>query len=222
MFHKTFLTSTFRDDDLLNASTLRPDDSRCLNVRDRRFTRVTRTYQVLIDIHTIHHKKPILEARKVTKLLRCDTTSSNDDFTSYGQSIKLIPITSTTDPGNNDSPDLYSERATLSKFIYEGRPTTTKPTFVALPYLTSHSTFHKCSRGTPCQPQASHHRHLTKPVVIILFSIRLERKITLLSTLITRWNTTTESTQKKSIYSMSKNPTTFQVGTHSSSFLNKI
>ena len=86
-----------------------------------------------------------------------------------------------------------------SIYIYEGRLTTMKPTFVALPNLTSHSTFHECSRGTPCQPQASLHKHLMKPVVIISYSIRLERKITLLSTSITRWNTTTESTQKKSI-----------------------
>ena len=87
----------------------------------------------------------------------------------------------------------------MSKFICEGRPTTTKPTFVALPYLTSHSTFYECSRGTPCHPQASPHRHLTKPVVIISYSICLERRITLLSTFITRWNTTMEYTQKKSI-----------------------
>ena len=162
-----------------------------------------------------------MEARKVTKLLRCDMTSSNADFTSYGRSIKLIPTTAMTHLVNNETPDLYPEGATLSKFIYEGRPTTTKPTFVALPYLTSHSTFHECLRGTPCQPQASLHRHLTKPVVIILYSICLERKITLLSTFITCWNTTTESTQKKLIYSKSKNPTTFQVGIHSSSFLIK-
>ena len=51
-----------------------------------------------------------------------------------------------------------------------------KPTFIALPYLTSHSTFYECSRGTPCQPQASPHRHLTKPVVITSYSIRLEKK----------------------------------------------
>ena len=100
---------------------------------------------------------------------------------------------------NTETPDIYIEGATLSKFIYEGRPTTTKPTFVALPYLTSYSTFHECSRGTPCQPQASRHRHLTEPVVIISYSIHLERRITLLSTFITRWNTTMESTQKKSI-----------------------
>ena len=152
----------------------------------------------------IHHEKPTLEAREVTKLLRCDSTSSNDDLPSYAQSIKLISTSSTTQPMNNETPDLYPEGATLSKFIYEGIPTTTKPTFIALPYLTSHSIFHECSRGTPCQPQASLHRHLTKPVVIIFYSIRLERKIALLSTFITRWNTTTESIQKKSIYSKSK------------------
>ena len=148
------------------------------------------------------------------KLLRRDMTSSNDDFTSYARSIKLIPTTSTTHPGKNETPDLYPEGATLSKCIYKGRRTTKKPTFVALPHLTSYSTFHECSRGTPCQPQASLHRHLTNPVVIISYSICL-------STSITRWNTTTESTQKKSIYSNSKNPTTFQVGIHSSSSLTK-
>ena len=162
-----------------------------------------------------------MEAREVTKVLQHDTTSSNNDFTRYTRSIKLIPTASTTHLVKNETPDLYSEGATLSKFIYEGRPTTMKQTFIALPYLTSYSTFHKCSRGTPCQPQASLHRHLTKPVVIILYSIRLERKITLLSTFITCWNTTMESTQKKSIYSKSKNPTTFQVGIHSSSSLTK-
>ena len=122
----------------------------------------------------------------------------------------------------NETPDLYSEGATLSIFIYEGRLTTTKPIFVALPYLTSYSTFHECSRGTPCQPQSSLHRLLTNPVVIILYSIRLERKNTILSTFITHWNTTTESTQKKSIYSKSKNSTTFQVVIHSSSSLTKL
>ena len=172
-------------------------------------------------MQTIKHKKATLEARKVTKLLRRDLTSSNDDFTSYAQSIKLTSTTSAPHPSNNKTLDLYLKGATLSKFIYEGRPTTTKPTFVALPHLTSHSTFHECLRGTPCQPQASLHRHLTKPVVIISYSIRLERRITLLSTFITRWNTTTESTQKKSIYSNSKNSMTFQVGIHSSSFLTK-
>ena len=177
--------------------------------------------QSLIDIQAIHHEKLTLEARKVTKPLQHDMTSSSDDLPSYAQSIKFISSTSTTHPVNNDTPDLYLEGATLSKFIHEGRPTTTKPTFVALPYLTSYSTFHECSRGTPCQPQASLHKQLTKLVVSISYSIRLERKITLLSTSFSHWDTTTESTQKKSIYSTSKNPTTFQVGIHSSSFLTK-
>ena len=162
-----------------------------------------------------------MDAHEVMKLHWRDSTSSNDDFTSYAQSIKLISTTLTTPPVNNETPDLYPEGVTLSKFIYEGRPTTTKPTFVALPYLTSHSTFYECSRGTPCQPQASPHRHLTKLVVIISYSICLERRITLLSTFITRWNTTMESTLKKLIYSNSKNSTTFQVGIHSSSSLTK-
>ena len=163
-----------------------------------------------------------MEAREVTKLHRRDLTSSNNDFTSYAQSIKLISTTSTTHPVTNETPDLYPEGATLSKFIYEGRPTTTRPTFVALPYLTSHSTFYECSRGTPCHPQASLHRHLTKLVVIISYSIRLERRITLLSTFISHWNTTTAYTQKKSIYLNSKNSTTFQVGIHSSNSLTKL
>ena len=179
------------------------------------------THQGYNDIQAIQHEKLTLEEREVTKLLRRDTTSSNDEFPSYARSIKIISTTPATHPVNNETPDLYSEGATLSRFIYEGKPTTPKPTFVALPYLNSYSTFHECSSGTPCQPQASLHKHLTKPVVIISYSIRLERKITLLSTSTTRWNTTTESTQKKSIYSNSKKPTTFQVGIHSSSSLTK-
>ena len=127
-----------------------------------------------------------------------------------------MSTTSTIHPVHNETLDLYSEGATLSKFIHEGRPTTTKPTFVALPSLTSHSTFHECSRGIPCQPQDSTHSPLSKTGVIISYSLRLERKITLPSTSIIRWNTTTESTLKKLIYSTSRNPTTFQVGIRSS------
>ena len=147
--------------------------------------------------------------RKVTKLLWRDTTSSNDDFTSYRRSIKLISTTSTTHPVTNEFLDLYPEGAMLSKFIDEVRSTTTKPTFVALPNLTSHSTFHECSRSTPCQPQASLHKHLTRPGVIISYSLRLERKITLPSISIIRWKPTTESTPKKLIYSTSRSTTTF-------------
>ena len=80
---------------------------------------------------------------------------------------------------NNETLDLYAEGAMLSKFIHEGRPTTTKPTFVALPSLTSYSTFYDCSRGILCQPQASPHSPLTRLGVIISYSLRLERKITL-------------------------------------------
>ena len=116
------------------------------------------------------------------KLHYHDLTSSNDEFSSYAQSIKLLSTTSTRHPVNNETPDLYPEGGTLYKFIYNGRPTTTKSTFVVLPYLTSHSTFHECSRGTPCRPQASHHRHLTRLGVIISYSLHLERKITLPST----------------------------------------
>ena len=56
---------------------------------------------------------------------------------------------------------------TLSKFIHEGRPTTTKWTFVALPSLTSHSTFYECSRSILCKPQDSPHSPLTRLGVII-------------------------------------------------------
>ena len=150
------------------------------------------------------------------KLHKRDKTSSYDEFPRYAQPYKLIPTTSTTHPVNNKTLG-----ATLSNFIHEGRPTTTKLTYVALPSSISHSTFHECSRGTPCQPQASLHKHLTKLVVITSYSIHLERKITSLSTSTTRWNTTMEFTQKKSIYSNSKQPTTSQVGIHSSTPLTK-
>ena len=159
--------------------------------------------------------------RKVTKLLRLDTTSSNNDFTSYRQSIKLIPTTSTTYLVKHEIPDSYPEGATLSKFIHEGRPTTTKPTFVALPNLTSHSTFHECLRGIFYQPQYSPHGHLTKLGVITLNFLRLERKIISPSTFIICWNTTPESTPTKLIYSTSKKTTTFQVGIQSSNSLTK-
>ena len=89
-------------------------------------------HQGFIGIQAIHHEKSTLEAREVTKLHYRDSASSNDEFSSYAQSIKLIFTTSTTHPVNNESLDLVSEGATLSKFIHEGRPTTMKPTFVAL------------------------------------------------------------------------------------------
>ena len=177
--------------------------------------------QFLIAIQTINHEKPTLEVREVTKLLWRDMTSSNDDFTSYRRSIKLIPTTSTTYLVTNETPDLYLEGATLSKFICEGRPTTTKLTFVALPNLTSHSSFHECSRGIFYQPPYSPPGQLTKLGVITLYFLRLERKIISPSTFIIRRNTATESTPTKSIYSTSKKTTTFQVGIQSSNSLTK-
>ena len=120
--------------------------------------------------------------RKVTKLQYCDSTSSNDEFSNYARSIKLILTPSSTHRGNNETLDLYSDGATLCKFIHEGRLTTTKPTFVALPSLTIHSTFYECLRGILCQLKDSPHSSLTRLGVIISYSLHLERKITLPST----------------------------------------
>ena len=53
-----------------------------------------------------------------------------------------------------------------------------KPTFVALPSLTSHSTFYKCLRDILDQPQDPPHSPLTRLGVIISYSLHLERKIT--------------------------------------------
>ena len=107
------------------------------------------------------------------KLHYCDLTSSNDEFSSYAQSIKLISTTTTIHQVTNETKDLYSEGGTLSKFIHEGRLTTTIPTVVALPSLTSHST---CIF---CKPQESPHSPLTRLGVIISYSLCLKRKITL-------------------------------------------
>ena len=119
-------------------------------------------------------------------------------------------------------PDFYSEGATLSNFIHEGRPTTTKPTFVALPSLTSHSTFYKCSRSILCKPQGSPYIPLTRLGVIISYSLHLERKITLPLTSTIHWNIMPESTPKKLIYSTSRSSMTFQVGILSSIYLIKL
>ena len=89
-------------------------------------------HQDCISIKAVYHEKNTLEAREVTKLHYRDSTYSNDSFPNYAQSIKLIFSTSTTQAANNETLDLYSEGATLFKFMYEGRPTTMKPTFAAL------------------------------------------------------------------------------------------
>ena len=148
-------------------------------------------------------------------------TSSYDEFPRYAQSYKLIPTISTTHPVSNKTPNLYSEGATMFNFINEGRPTTTKLTFIALPSFTSHSTFCECSKGILYPAGTSHHSPLTRPVVIISYSLRLERKIMFPSTSIIRWRIKRESTPKKLIYSTSRSGTTFQVGIQSSNSLIK-
>ena len=158
---------------------------------------------------------------EITKLHKRDTTSSYDEFLRYAQSYKLILTTSTTHPGKNETPNLYSEGATLSNFIQEGIPTTTKLTLVDLPSSIDHSTFHECSKGIFCLAPICPHSRLTRPVVIISYSLRLGRKTTLLSTSTIRWKTERESTPKKLIYSTSKSGTTFQVGIQSSNSLIK-
>ena len=178
-----------------------------------------RTHQGFNGTQILQHEKTILEVNEVTKLHKRDTLSSYDEFLRYTQPYKLILPTSTSHPVHNKTPKLYSEQATLSIFIHEGRPTTTKLTLVALPSSINHSTCYECSKGIPSLPLTFHHSPLTKPVVIILYSLRLGRKIALPSTSIICWKTERESTQKKSIYSTSKRTTTFQVGTQSSNSL---
>ena len=89
-------------------------------------------HQGFISMQALHHEKYTLEACKVMKPHYRDLTSSNNEFSSYAESIKLISTRATTGPVNNETLDLYFEGATLSIFTHEGRPTTTKPTFVAL------------------------------------------------------------------------------------------
>ena len=176
MFHETFLTSIFQNDDFLKE--LRYDPT----TYEAETFKTDVPHHVFIGIQAIHCEKATLEVHEVTKHHYRDSTSSNDEFSRYAESIKLIFIPSTTHLVKNETLDLYSEGATLSKFIHEGRPTTTKPTFVALPSLTSHSTFYECSRSILCKPQDSHHSLLTRLGVIISYSLHLERKITSPST----------------------------------------
>ena len=172
-------------------------------------------------IQALQHEKTILEVNKTTKFHKRDTTSSYDEFLRYAQPYKLIPTTSTTHPVNNETPNLYSEGATLSNFIHEGRPTTTKLTLVDLPSSIDHSTSRECSKGILYLSHTFHHSPLTRPVVIISYSLRLGRKNTLPSTSTIRWKTKRESTPKRLIYSTSRSGTTFQVGIQSSNSLIK-
>ena len=121
----------------------------------------------------------------------------------------------------NETLNQYSEGATLSIFIHEGRPTTTKLTLVDLPSSINHSTFHECTKGILCLAPTSDQRPLTRQVVIISYSLHLGRKNTLLSTSTIRWRTEKESTPKRLIYAPSKSGTTFQVGIQSSNSLIK-
>ena len=155
------------------------------------------------------------------KLLKPDTMSSYDEFLRYAQPYKLIPTTSTTHPVDNETPNLYSEGATLSIFIHEGRPTTTKLTLVDLLSTIDHSTFHECTKGILCLAPTSHQSPLTRQVVIISYSLHLGRKNTLPSTSTIRWRTERESTPKRLTYSPSRSGTTFQVGIQSSNSLIK-
>ena len=148
-------------------------------------------------------------------------TSSYDEFLRYTLPYKLIPTTTTTHPVNNETPNLYSEGATRSNFIHEGRPITTKLTLVDLPSSIDHSTSRECSKGILYLPPTFHHSPLTRPVVIISYSLRLGRKNTLPSTSTIRWKTERESTPKRLIYSTSRSGTTFQVGIQSSNSLIK-
>ena len=122
---------------------------------------------------------------------------------------------------NNEPPNLYTEGATLSNFIHEGRPTTTKLPLVDLPSSINHSTFRECSKGILCLATISPLSLLTRPVVIISYSLHLGRKIMLPSTSTIRWKTERESTPKNLIYSTSKSGTAFQVGIQSSNSLIK-
>ena len=177
MFHETFLTSTFSEQQLPERRTLRPLALRSCNVEARCDTYGRRTHQRFIGIQVLNREKATVEACKVKKLHYHDVTSSNDEFSSYAKSIKHIFTTSMRYAVNHETLDIYSEGVTLSKCFHEGRPTTTKPTFVALPSLTSHSTFYECSRSILCQPQDSLHRPVTRLGVIISYSLHLERKI---------------------------------------------
>ena len=180
-----------------------------------------RTHQVFIGFQALQHEKVTLEANKTTKFYKRDTSTSYDEFPRYPLSFQLIPTTSTTHPVNNETPNLYSEGATLSIFIDEGRPTTTKLTVIALPSSINHSNPCECSKGILYLAHTFHHSPLTRPVVIILYTLRLARKITLPSTSTIRWKTQKESTPKKLIYSTSRSGTNYQVGIQSSNSLIK-
>ena len=178
-------------------------------------------YSSFNGIQPLQHEKTILEVDEVTKLHKRDTTSSYEEFLRYTHPYDFILPTSTTYPVHNETPKAYSEQTTLSIFIHEGRPTTTKLTLVDLPSSIDNSTCYECSKGIPFLLLTSHHKPLTKQVVIFLYPLHLGRKIASPSTYPIRWKKERQSTPKKSIYSTSKHTTTFQVGIQSSNSLTK-
>ena len=117
---------------------------------------------------------------EITKLHKRDTTSSYDEFLRYAQSYKLILTTSTTHPVNNETPNLYSEGATLSNFIHEGRPTTTKLTLVDLPSSTDHSTLRECSKGILYLPPTSNSLIKSTQKLLVRASMSTSKSSTLI------------------------------------------
>ena len=190
-------------------------------LQHRRPVHRIRTYPSFNGIQPLQHEKTILEVNEVTKLHKRDTTSSYEEFLRYTHPYDFILPTSTTYPVHNETPKAYSEQATLSIFIHEGRPTTTKLTLVDLPSSIDHSTFHECTKGILCLAPTSHQSPLTRQVVITSYPLHLGRKNTLLSTSTIRWRTEKESTPKRLTYSPSRSGTTFQVGIQSSNSLIK-
>ena len=175
LFHETFLTSTFQNNVFLNEVhyDLRPYKAETFKTNVPSGKKNESSFHCYSrdasrDIYL--HETSTLEAHNITKQHKRDLTYSNDKFSSYAQSIKLISKRATTQLVNNVNLDLYSEGATLSKFINEGRPTTTKPTFIAHPSLTSHSTLYECSRSILCKPQDSSHSPSIRLGVIISYS----------------------------------------------------
>ena len=131
-----------------------------------------RTHQGFIGIQGLHHEKSTLEACEVTKLHYRDLTSSNDEFSSYAQSIKLISTRSTTHLVNNQTLDLYPEGAMKE----DRQPRNRLSLLFHLSPAILPST--NAREGRLCQPQDSPHSPLTRLDVIISYSLRLERKIT--------------------------------------------
>ena len=62
-----------------------------VNIQDQRSSYGRKTYQFFIGIQALHHEKSTLEVREVTKLHYRDSTSSNDEFSSYTNQSSSYP-----------------------------------------------------------------------------------------------------------------------------------